>query len=62
MKIIIIGAGGVGGYFGAKLAAAGFDTSFQQWPGHRRQYRDYAHRCRPGRRSTHLIRARACAV
>ncbi len=28
MKIIIIGAGGVGGYFGAKLAAAGFDTSF----------------------------------
>jgi len=28
MKIIIIGAGGVGGYFGGKLAAAGFDTSF----------------------------------
>ncbi len=28
MKIVIIGAGGVGGYFGGKLAAAGFDTSF----------------------------------
>ena len=26
--IVIIGAGGVGGYFGGKLAAAGFDTSF----------------------------------
>lgn len=28
MRIVIIGAGGVGGYFGGKLAAAGFDTSF----------------------------------
>lgn len=28
MKIVIIGAGGVGGYFGGKLAAAEFDTSF----------------------------------
>ncbi len=28
MKIVIIGAGGVGGYFGGKLAASGFDTSF----------------------------------
>ncbi|MGI9532549.1 ketopantoate reductase family protein [Lutimonas sp.] len=28
MQIVIIGAGGVGGYFGGKLAAAGFDTSF----------------------------------
>ncbi len=27
MKITIIGAGGVGGYFGAKLAKAGFDVS-----------------------------------
>lgn len=28
MKIAIIGAGGVGGYFGAKLAKAGFDVTF----------------------------------
>ncbi len=28
MKIAIIGTGGVGGYFGAKLAKAGFDVSF----------------------------------
>lgn len=28
MKIVIIGAGGVGGYFGAKLADAGFDITF----------------------------------
>ena len=30
MKIAIIGAGGVGGYFGASLAAAGEDVSFIQ--------------------------------
>ena len=28
MKIAIIGAGGVGGYFGAKLAQAGYDVTF----------------------------------
>ena len=28
MKIVIIGAGGVGGYFGGKLAVAGFDVTF----------------------------------
>ncbi len=28
MKIAIIGSGGVGGYFGAKLAQAGFDVTF----------------------------------
>ncbi|MDD4606398.1 MAG: 2-dehydropantoate 2-reductase N-terminal domain-containing protein, partial [Dysgonamonadaceae bacterium] len=28
MKIAIIGTGGVGGYFGAKLARAGFDITF----------------------------------
>ena len=27
MKIAIIGSGGVGGYFGAKLAKAGFDVT-----------------------------------
>ncbi|NPT47968.1 2-dehydropantoate 2-reductase [Paraburkholderia sp. 1N] len=28
MKIAVLGAGGVGGYFGARLAAAGFDVTF----------------------------------
>ena len=28
MNIIVIGAGGVGGYYGGKLAKAGFDTTF----------------------------------
>ncbi|WP_439881704.1 ketopantoate reductase family protein [Pontibacter sp. MBLB2868] len=28
MKIVVIGAGGVGGYFGGKLAKAGFDVTF----------------------------------
>ena len=28
MTILIIGTGGVGGFFGAKLAAAGFDVTF----------------------------------
>lgn len=42
-KIAIIGTGGVGGYFGAKLARAGYDVSFLargahmnlplRWPG-----------------------------
>lgn len=28
MRIVVVGAGGVGGYFGARLAAAGHDVSF----------------------------------
>ena len=28
MRIAIVGAGGVGGYFGARLAAAGVDVTF----------------------------------
>ena len=28
MKIVVVGAGGVGGYFGGKLAKAGFDVTF----------------------------------
>ncbi|HEY6457757.1 MAG TPA: 2-dehydropantoate 2-reductase [Steroidobacteraceae bacterium] len=33
MRILILGAGGVGGYFGARLAAAGVDVSFLVRPG-----------------------------
>ncbi|WP_233886363.1 ketopantoate reductase family protein [Paraburkholderia flagellata] len=28
MKIVVLGSGGVGGYFGARLAAAGYDVTF----------------------------------
>ena len=28
MNIVVVGAGGVGGYFGGKLAQAGFDVTF----------------------------------
>ena len=28
MKIVVLGAGGVGGYFGGRLAAAGNDVTF----------------------------------
>jgi 2-dehydropantoate 2-reductase len=28
MKIMVMGSGGVGGYFGARLAAAGNDVTF----------------------------------
>ncbi|MCZ6847538.1 MAG: 2-dehydropantoate 2-reductase, partial [Alphaproteobacteria bacterium] len=28
MKILMVGAGGVGGYFGGRLAAAGEDVTF----------------------------------
>ena len=34
MKIAIFGAGGVGGYFGAKLAASGADVTFVARGGH----------------------------
>jgi len=33
MRILILGAGGVGGYFGARLAAAGVDVTFLVRPG-----------------------------
>ena len=28
MKIAVVGAGGVGGYFGGKIARAGYDVTF----------------------------------
>ncbi len=31
MNIVIIGAGGVGSYFGAKLIEAGHDVVLEQW-------------------------------
>ena len=35
MRFVIVGTGGVGGYFGARLAAAGNDVAFIARGGHR---------------------------
>ncbi len=37
MHIVIIGAGAIGGYFGARLIKAGADVSFLVRPGRREQ-------------------------
>jgi 2-dehydropantoate 2-reductase len=37
MKILVLGAGGIGGYFGGRLAQAGADTTFLVRPGRREQ-------------------------
>jgi 2-dehydropantoate 2-reductase len=40
MKIVIIGAGGVGGYFGGKIAASGYDVTFVARGEHLRAIRE----------------------
>jgi len=40
MKIAVIGAGGVGGYFGGRLAAAGYDVTFVARGAHLKAMRD----------------------
>ncbi len=37
VKILILGAGGIGGYFGGRLAASGADVTFLVRPGRREQ-------------------------
>ena len=37
MKLLVLGAGGVGGYFGGRLAAAGADVTFLVRPARRAQ-------------------------
>ena len=37
MKILVLGAGGIGGYFGGRLAGAGVDVTFLVRPGRREQ-------------------------
>ena len=37
MKILVLGAGGIGGYFGGRLAEAGVDTTFLVRPKRREQ-------------------------
>ena len=49
MKIAVIGAGGVGGFFGAKLAAAGCDVTFVARGNHLRAMREHGLRIRSTR-------------
>ena len=37
MKILVLGAGGIGGYFGGRLAQAGADVTFLVRPRRREQ-------------------------
>ena len=37
MKLLVLGAGGIGGYFGGRLAQAGVDTTFLVRPKRREQ-------------------------
>ncbi len=37
MRILVLGAGAIGGYFGGRLAAAGVDTTFLVRPGRAEQ-------------------------
>lgn len=62
MKIAVIGAGGVGGFFGAKLAASGCDVTFVARGNHLRAMREHGLRLREGRGAAedlHLREVRA---
>jgi ketopantoate reductase len=37
MRVLVVGAGGVGGYFGARLVRAGTDVTFLARGAHRRR-------------------------
>src|SRR5690349_4459563 len=43
MKILVLGAGAIGGYFGGRLAQAGADVTFLVRPKRREQLRDGLH-------------------
>ncbi len=59
MKIAVIGAGGVGGYYGGLLAAAGEDVGFIARGAHLRAMRDRGLRVSNHQRDIHLTPTRA---
>ena len=59
MKIAVIGAGGVGGTFGAALAKAGAEVSFVARGAHLEAMRTSGLRVTGGRGETHILPARA---
>lgn len=59
MKILILGTGGVGGYFGGRLAAGGADVTFVARGQHLRAIRDNGLRIESGLGNLHLERVNA---
>jgi len=58
MKIAVMGSGGVGGYFGARLAQAGCDVSFIARGAHLAAMREHGLKVESGLRDIHLPRVR----
>ena len=54
MRIVIMGAGGLGGYFGARLAAAGNDVAFVARGAHLAAIREHGLRVESARGDLHL--------
>ena len=52
MHILVFGAGGVGGYYGARLVEAGYDVTFVARGRHARAMRDHGLRVRSARGDT----------
>src|SRR5690606_31544102 len=61
MKIVMFGAGGVGGYFGARLAAAGADVAFVARGAHLAAIRQQGLRITSPKGDAHVTRVRASA-
>src|SRR6266571_8301692 len=59
MRIAIVGAGGVGGYFGGRLAATGVDVCFLARGAHLRALRAHGLRIQSPRGDLHLARVDA---
>ena len=59
MRIAVMGTGGVGGFFGAKLAAAGNDVTFIARGPHLAAIREHGLRIESGTTPIHLAHARA---
>ena len=54
MRIVVMGAGGLGGYFGARLAAAGNDVAFVARGAHLAAIREHGLRVESARGDLHL--------
>src|SRR6478752_9740650 len=59
MRIAVVGAGGVGGGFGAALAKAGADVTFIARGAHLAAMKDKGLRIEGGRGETHLVPTQA---
>ena len=59
MRIVILGSGGVGGYFGGRLAAAGADVTFIALGRHLAALREHGLRIESPRGNLHLRKVKA---